>query len=124
VTPRRVATLGLGLGLLLGIAATAGAHASLVRSSPARRAVLLRPPDRVSLWFNERLEPAFSRITVTDASGATVQLGEAVVATDDPVRLSVGLRPLPAGTYTVRYRVLSVDGHVVEGEFPFTLRAP
>jgi methionine-rich copper-binding protein CopC len=46
------------------------------------------------------------------------------VATDDPVRLSVGLRPLPAGTYTVRYRVLSVDGHVVEGEFPFTLRAP
>jgi methionine-rich copper-binding protein CopC len=124
VTARRAAALGLALGLVMGTAATAGAHASLVRSSPARRAVLLRSPERVQLWFNERLEPAFSRITVTDAAGVAVHLGEAAVAADDPVRLSVGVRPLAAGTYTVRFRVLSVDGHVVEGEFPFTLRGP
>jgi methionine-rich copper-binding protein CopC len=36
----------------------------------------------------------------------------------------VGLRRLTPGTYTVRFRVLSVDGHVVENEFPFTLRGP
>jgi hypothetical protein len=30
--------------------------------------------------------------------------------------LSVGIPPLAPGTYTVRYRVLSVDGHVVESE--------
>jgi len=29
----------------------------------------------------------------------------------------------PAGTYTVRFRVLSVDGHVVESDFPFTIGA-
>ena len=125
MSPRRGAARGLlVVALVLVASAVTYAHAFLVRSSPARRAVLLRPPDRVSLWFNERLEPAFSRITVTDAAGASVQQGEAGVAPDDPVRLSVGLRPLPAGTYTVRYRVLSVDGHVVEGEFPFTLRGP
>ena len=36
---------------------------------------------------------------------------------------SQGPRVLP-GTYTVRYRVLSVDGHVVVGAFTFTLRTP
>jgi methionine-rich copper-binding protein CopC len=84
--------------------------------------VLTRAPDRVQLWFNERLEPAFSRVTVTDASGQAVDLGDVLVGPDDPTRLSVGLRRLSPGTYTVRFRVLSVDGHVVEGEFPFTLR--
>jgi methionine-rich copper-binding protein CopC len=29
---------------------------------------------------------------------------------------------LPAGAYTVKYRVLSVDGHVVEAELTFTVR--
>ena len=38
----------------------ADAHAVLVRSSPAHRAVLTQAPERVDLWFNERLEPAYS----------------------------------------------------------------
>jgi methionine-rich copper-binding protein CopC len=105
------------------IPASGWAHASLVRSSPARRAVLLRAPDRVQLWFNERLEPAFSRVSVADAAGQTVDLGDIQVGSDDPTRLSVSLRPLAPGAYTVRFRVLSVDGHVVEGELSFSLRA-
>lgn len=120
---RALAPLALGVGLLLVPASGLG-HASLVRSSPARRAVLLRAPDRVQLWFNERLEAAFSRVAVTEASGRAVDLGDVQVGPDDPTRLSVGLGRLQPGTYTVRFRVLSVDGHVVEGEFPFTLRAP
>jgi methionine-rich copper-binding protein CopC len=32
------------------------------------------------------------------------------------------VNPLPPGQYKVRFRVLSVDGHVVEEEFPFTIR--
>jgi methionine-rich copper-binding protein CopC len=111
------------VGLLL-IPALGLGHASLVRSSPARRAVLLRAPERVQLWFNERLEPAYSRVGVVDAGGQTVDLGDVRVGPEDPTRLSVGLRRLTPGTYTVRFRVLSVDGHVVENEFPFTLRGP
>jgi methionine-rich copper-binding protein CopC len=34
----------------------------------------------------------------------------------------VGIPTLPAGTYTVKFRVLSVDGHIVEAEFPFSVR--
>jgi methionine-rich copper-binding protein CopC len=32
------------------------------------------------------------------------------------------LPPISPGTYTVRYRVLSVDGHVVEAAFSFTVK--
>jgi hypothetical protein len=44
------------------------------------------------------------------------------VAPEDSKQLSVTLAPLAPGTYTVRYRVLSVDGHVVDSSFTFTVR--
>ncbi len=123
--PRRVlwAWVALG-GLLLGTPTLGWAHAVLVRSKPAVRGVLKKAPAQVQLWFNERLEPAFARLSVWRAEGAQVDFGEAEVALDDPTQLSVRLRPLPPGSYVVKYRVLSVDGHVVEGEFSFTLRGP
>ena len=100
----------------------AAAHAVLVRSAPAARTTLAEKPDRVQLWFNERLEPAFSSVSVWSAAGTQVDAGDARVAPDDPKRLSVSLLPLPPGTYSVRYRVLSVDGHVVDSSFSFTIR--
>jgi methionine-rich copper-binding protein CopC len=78
----------------------------------------------VALWFSERLEPAFARMSVWSADGTQVDLEDGQVTLDEPKKLSVSLRPLSPGTYTVRYRVLSVDGHVVESAFTFTLRTP
>jgi copper resistance protein C len=98
-------------------------HAYLVKSSPARRAVLSNPPARVALWFNERLEAQFSQLSVWNAEGQQVDGGDVQVGPDDGKRLSVGVPTLPAGSYTVKYRVLSVDGHIVEAEFPFTIRS-
>jgi methionine-rich copper-binding protein CopC len=97
-------------------------HASLVKSVPARRAVLSRLPARVQLWFNERLEAQFSQLSVWDAEGRQVDSGDVRVHPDDPKQLSVGLPALAPGTYTVKYRVLSVDSHIVDGQFPFTVR--
>ena len=97
-------------------------HAYLVKSSPARRAVLSTPPTRVVLWFNERLEAQFSQISIWNAEGQQKDGGDVQVGPDDSKKLSVGIPTLPAGSYTVKYRVLSVDGHVVEAEFPFTIR--
>jgi len=110
------------LATALLVPAAASAHASLVKSVPGRRAVLATPPTRVQLWFNERLEPAFSRLSVWDAGGKQVDARDVQVDTQDPKLLSVGVPALQPGRYTVRFRVLSVDGHVVESEFPFTLR--
>jgi len=109
------------LGLLL-LPAPALPHAVLVKSVPAQRATLAESPARVELWFNERLEPAYSRASVTDEAGAQVDLRDVAVSPADPKRLSVSLPPLGPGRYTVRFRVLSVDGHVVESTLTFTVK--
>jgi methionine-rich copper-binding protein CopC len=121
---RLLAAAAIAALAVLGAAAAADAHAVLVRSAPAARSTVGGAPDRVQLWFSERLEPAFSTASVWSAAGARVDRQDARVAPDDPRRLSVSLPPVEPGRYTVRYRVLSVDGHVVEAEYSFTIRRP
>jgi copper resistance protein C len=118
---RRLVRAALAAALALW-PAVALAHAVLVKSIPAQRASLVEPPPRIELWFNERLEPAYSKASVTNEAGTQVDLRDVAVSTEDPRRLSLSLPPLKPGRYTVNFRVLSVDGHVVESEFPFTLR--
>jgi methionine-rich copper-binding protein CopC len=114
---------GLTLFALLLVVPTNGwAHAYLVKSSPVRRAVLSNAPARVVLWFNERLEAQFSQLSVWNHEGGQVDRGDIQVGPDDPKKLSVGIPTLPAGVYSVKFRVLSVDGHIVEAEFPFSVR--
>ncbi len=113
--------IGVAIGLLL-LPTAAEPHAFLVRSAPARRAALSQSPARVELWFNERLEPAYSSLIVSNAAGARMDLGDVTVGPDDFRRLTVSLPPLPPGRYVVHFRVLSVDGHVIEANFPFTVK--
>ena len=109
--------------ILLMVPICSWGHAYLVKSSPARRAVLATPPTRVVLWFNERLEVQFSQLSIWNAEGQQVDGGDVLVGPEDSKRLSVSIPTLPAGSYSVKYRVLSVDGHIVEAEFPFTIRS-
>ena len=109
--------------LLLMVPVSSWGHAYLVKSSPARRAVLSTPPTRVVLWFNERLEAQFSQLSIWNAEGQQVDGGDVQVGPDDRKRLSVGIPTLPPGSYIVKYRVLSVDGHIVEADYPFTIRS-
>jgi copper resistance protein C len=108
--------------ILLVSPSTVLPHASLIKSVPARRAQIFKSPPHIQLWFNERLEARFSSLRVINSSGKRVDLGNVEVSTDDPKRISVGVNPLVPGQYKIRFRVLSVDGHVVEDEVPFTIR--
>ena len=98
------------------------AHAYLVKSSPAPQEVLIRPPTMVQLWFNERLEPPYSHVSVFDAEGRRVDLDDEHVDRLDSKKLVIGIHGLVPGSYRVKYRVLSVDGHIVESEYTFTVR--
>jgi len=123
---RRWRVVALAVALLAGLLCPVlpvGAHASLVRSVPAHRAVLGQMPERVQLWFNERLEPAYSTVSVWNEAGAQVDARDVTVGPDDPRRLSVTVETRQPGLYTVKYRVLSVDGHIVDNRFTFTVRA-
>lgn len=110
-------TLALGLALP-GVAA---AHAVKVSSDPAENAVLSGPPAQVSATFNEPLQKRFSAMTIIgpDAKTDQWQAGDPVVA---GATISVGVKPgAPAGKYAVNFRVISEDGHPVDGSWQFTV---
>ncbi|MBI2888202.1 MAG: copper resistance protein CopC [Chloroflexi bacterium] len=119
--------LGLGMGAILFLSLRVpgvAAHAELMRSEPAAGAVLASPPTQVRLWFSEPIEAEFNALLVVDGAGVRQDLGNGRVAADDVRRLETDLRPLAQGTHTVRWRVLSTDGHVVGGAFQFSVGAP
>jgi methionine-rich copper-binding protein CopC len=102
--------------LLCGLPAKA--HAFLDHSDPAVGSTVPATPAVIHLWFTQQLEPAFSSVTVTDKSGATVS-EPAAVNSSNPSELDVKLKTLPPGTYTVKWHVLSVDTHTTEGDYTF-----
>jgi copper transport protein len=108
---------------LTGLAVrTASAHAYLLRSEPASGALLGQAPDQVKLWFDEPVELEFSQVQVIDANHARVDLGKLQYLANDHQAISAQLKPLPDGTYSVIWRVLSAaDGHVTTGVFPFSV---
>jgi len=110
---------GVLLSVFLALAATAGAHAVLDRADPRAGSRVRTSPPRVTIWFTERLEPAYSRVQVQNARGERADAGDSQVDAADSRQLHVSLPPLPAGTYKVLWRVLSVDGHLTEGEYTF-----
>ena len=107
------------LALASCAASSARAHAFLDHASPAVGSSVATSPPVATLWFTQDLEPAFSSVTVTDQAGQRVDLGNAQVPQGSQSELQVGLKPLPPGTYTVSWRVLSVDTHPTEGTFTF-----
>lgn len=112
----------IALAALLAAPASVGAHAFLDHSDPAVGSTVPSPPSVMHLWFTQQLEPAFSRATVTDKSGATVNDGAATIDPANRSELDVRLRPLTPGTYKVKWHVLSVDTHTTEGDFTFNVR--
>jgi len=104
--------------LLLGASAAWG-HAFLDRAEPRVGSTVKSPPSQVRVWFSQDLEPAFSTLEVVNERGDRVDQGPAKADAANPVLLQVPLKPLRPGTYRVRWRVLSVDTHVTEGDFTF-----
>ena|SRR5436309_3074213 len=102
--------------MFLLVTGEATAHASLERAEPRVGNKVATAPRQVTLWFTQKLEPAFSTITVTDASGARVDTGKTRVSGN---QMSVSLRSGGSGTYRVTWHVLSVDTHTTDGNFTF-----
>jgi methionine-rich copper-binding protein CopC len=102
--------------VLLLATAQAVAHAFLERAEPRVGNKVATPPREVTLWFTEKLETAFSSVTVTNAAGQRIDTGKARVSGN---QMSVSVRPGGTGTYRVNWHVLSVDTHTTDGDFTF-----
>jgi methionine-rich copper-binding protein CopC len=105
----------VSLVLLLGTL-EASAHAMLDRAEPRVGNKIASPPRQVTLWFTQKLEPAFSTITVTNAAGERVDTGKTRVKGS---QMSISLRPGGSGTYRVNWHLLSLDTHMTDGSFTF-----
>jgi copper resistance protein C len=103
-------------------AAPALAHSMLVKAEPPRRAVLAHAPAQVRLWFNEEIEGDYASLVVLDAEKNPVTEIKPQLAPDDRKSIVLPLPELTPGKYSVKFRVLSVDGHVVESYFDFTVK--
>ena len=105
----------------LALPGHAVAHARLEKAEPAKRAALKAAPSQIRLTFNESVEAGYSKITVEDAAGKALEAGAA--PGPDARSIELALPPLPPGEYRVRYRALSVDGHVIEADYRFSIKA-
>ena len=121
---RRLCCLAVLLGALpllsLVAASPVSAHALPVASDPAPGAVLQQPPTSVVMWFNEAPDPALSSIQVLDTGGRHHEVGHAASSPGAPRVLSVPVRDIVKGVYTVGWlTVSSSDGHRVSGSYEF-----
>lgn len=114
------------LTAISGIAAspTVQAHAILVKSLPAAETTLSETPKQVDVWFNDKVGSQYKALAVIDSSGQRVDNKDVQQEAFDGSHLYATVRNLTPGTYTVRYRVVSADTHIVTGKFNFTVKAP
>ncbi len=110
------------LALIAFAPRVASAHATLVRSTPAAGSHLAAPPARLLLVFSEEIEPKLARVSVVGSNGSERDI--AVHADPHDVNALVGsLDSLPDGAYRLVWRIVSADGHPVDGSFVFSVGA-
>jgi copper transport protein len=104
----------------LSFAPPAAVHATLISSEPAADSHLTVSPARVRLVFSEPIEGNLARVTLVPGSGAPLVLR----ASADPRDVHAVIAPvdsLATGQYRVRWRVVSADGHAVDGSYLFAV---
>ncbi|MGA1649374.1 MAG: copper resistance CopC family protein, partial [Ilumatobacteraceae bacterium] len=100
------------VGLSFG---SASAHASLESSEPAPSAVLEASPSAIRLEFTEAVTPASDAVVVYDSDGDAIRSGDARLGESSTSIVLDDLPELSDGLYAVAWRVVSSDGHLVQG---------
>ena len=106
--------------IALALPASAAAHATLEQSTPHYGTRLHTSPAAVTLRFDQSVKALPNAISVLTAKGVSVSGTTRTSADQRTVNAPVSR--LGRGAYTVRWRVVSADGHVVSGVFTFGVR--
>ncbi len=125
LTVRRLSIplLFLVLGWLL-LPIPAFAHSQLIDSDPAAGALLDTSPQTLRLEWSESVSLQFSSIKVYDRTRKEQRIGALGQPSGQDTVIKASLPDtLPAGTYTVVWRVVSgADGHLTAGSFAFRVK--
>lgn len=129
MTPRKLIYLTKSLLLLiiffrLILPLPVFAHAIMVKAQPAVDSTVAESPKQVDVWFNDKVGSEYKALAVINSTGTRVDNKDVAQETFDPSHLYTTVSDLPPDTYTVRYRVVSIDTHIVTGKFKFTIKKP
>ncbi len=108
-----------GVLMVLTLAAPVQAHAELVSSDPANKAVLATPPATITLTFSEDLDASKSSFKLLGPAGA---VGTGKVAGTATAMSLEGLSLAP-GDYTIEWTSMALDGDLLRGTLTFTVAA-
>lgn len=116
MTRRLLLSLMAGAAILLPAAARA--HAILVESQPAQGGTIPEGHVEFRLRYNSRIDSERSRLTLTRPDHSQSVLPVAAGAREDLLVTKTDLSP---GSYSLRWQVLAVDGHITRGDLAFTV---
>lgn len=113
-----------GFAALVGTAALvatspAWAHAHLVSSNPAANATLTAAPKTITLTFNEKLVPAFSKFELAMVDHNMKVPVKTAVSADGKTITGTPQGALMKGSYKIVWTAASADGHRMNGEVAF-----
>lgn len=103
--------------LLFAFSSSVYAHTGLTNSLPSDGEVITEDIYEVILEFNTEIE---STSTVKVINKENEEIGINVLASNN-VMTGGFMAPLDNGTYTVEWKIIGVDGHPIQGEYPFTV---
>lgn len=109
-----VVTVGIGIEV-------AQAHSELTSSNPAARSVMSTAPAQIALTFSDTIEQRFSTVTISVGDGPPAK--SKVEVRQNRLRAVVPDAVRRSGTWTVAFRVVSIDGHPISGTIPLTIKA-
>lgn len=98
------------------------AHAILVKSQPAKDETVKESPKQIDLWFNDPVRSEYKAVAVIDSSGKRVDNHDVAQSLTNGANIYATVPTLAPGKYTVRYRVVSEDTHIVTGKYEFTVQ--
>lgn len=119
--PAWFAALLVAATAVVGLAAPASAHATLVSTDPAEGEVLASSPGEVTFTFDEPVQLVPDGLLAFDAAGDEVDVDASASGTEVKGDLP---DDLDEGTYVVTWRVVSADGHPIAGSLTFHVGAP
>lgn len=113
---------GIVASAALFLAGAASAHAHLVKSTPAANATVATPKS-ISLTFNEKLTPAFSKFElVMPTMGNMAVPVKTTVSKDGMTITGTPKARLMPGIYKINWHAASSDGHRMDGVVDFTVK--
>ncbi len=96
-------------------------HLKLDKSSPTAGAELASAPTSVQLWFSQPVELPVTKVTVAGADKKEIAVKALVKAEDGAVVAPIS-GTIGSGSYTVSWRTMAKDGHVIKGDFSFRVK--